>query len=104
MIRKAFKMTLNPGEELEYRRRHNPIWPELRDVLEQHGVHNYSIFLDPSTGSLFAYAELESEVLWQKIAQHPVCRRWWAYMKDLMSTNADNSPATISLEEMFHLD
>jgi L-rhamnose mutarotase len=33
MIRKFFVMQLNPGAEEEYRRRHNPIWKELEDVL-----------------------------------------------------------------------
>lgn len=104
MIRKAFLMILNPGNQAEYERRHNPIWPELQDVLKRHGVGAYSIFLDHETGRLFAYAEVESEELWQKIAQTEVCQRWWAYMKDLMLTNDDNSPAVVDLEEVFHLD
>ena len=78
MIRKAFLMTLKPGSRDEYERRHNPIWPELRDVLKMHGVHNYSIFLDPATDRLFAYAEIESEELWRGIAETEPCRRWWA--------------------------
>ena len=105
MIRKAFLMTLKPGAEVEYERRHNPIWPELQTVLSNHGVHNYSIFL---TGGgerrLFAYAEIESEELWQRIADTDVCRRWWEYMKDLMLTNDDDSPVAVDLKEVFHLE
>lgn len=104
MIRKAFVMTLKPGHQAEYERRHNPIWPELQDVLKQHGVHNYSIFLDRDSDRLFAYVEVESEQLWQEIAQTESCRRWWAYMKDLMLTNPDNSPVAMTLDEVFHLD
>lgn len=104
MIRKAFLMTLKPGNQQEYERRHNPIWPELHVVLKQHGVHNYSIFLDRATDRLFAYAEIESDELWSRIAETEVCRRWWAQMKDLMLTNEDNSPAVTPLEEVFHLD
>jgi L-rhamnose mutarotase len=104
MIRKAFLMTLKPGNQAEYERRHNPIWPELQDVLRLHGVRNYSIFLDRETDKLFAYAEIESEELWAKIAQTDPCKRWWAYMKELMPTNADNSPAASDLDEVFHLD
>ena len=44
MIRKAFVMTLKPGCRDEYERRHNPVWPEMREVLKGHGVRNYSIF------------------------------------------------------------
>ena len=104
MIRKAFLMTLKSGNEDEYERRHNPIWPELQEALKAHGVHNYSIFLDRATDRLFAYAEIESEELWQKIAETAVCRRWWSYMKELMLTNTDSSPQAIDLDEVFHLD
>lgn len=97
-------MTLKPGCLEEYERRHNPVWPEMEEVLKQHGVSNYSIFQKPGTEILFAYAELESEELWRRIADTEVCRRWWAYMKDLMLTKPDDSPVSETLEQVFHLD
>jgi L-rhamnose mutarotase len=103
MIRKAFVMSVRPGFELEYRDRHSPIWPELEAVLKTHGVHNYSIFLHPVTHQLFGYAEIEDEARWAAIAQTDVCRKWWAYMGDIMPCNPDNSPASLGLEEVFHL-
>ncbi len=102
MIRKAFLLTLRPGNHAEYERRHNPIWPELQQVFRQHGVHQYSIFLDRRTDRLFASAEIESEELWEQIAATEVCRRWWDFMKELMLTNEDNSPVAIPLDEVFH--
>jgi L-rhamnose mutarotase len=104
MIRKAFLMTLKPGFREEYERRHNPIWPELQEVLKEQGVHNYSIFLDNGSERLFAYAEIESEERWQQIAETESCRRWWSYMKELMLTNEDHSPQSVALSEVFHLD
>jgi len=104
MLRKAFLMILRPGCQEEYERRHNPIWPELQAVLKAHGVENYSIFLNRASNQLFAYVEIESEELWQDIAQTEVCKRWWAQMKDLMLTNADNSPVTAVLDEVFHFE
>ena len=104
MIRKAFLMKLRPDRREEYERRHNPVWPELEEVLRGHGVRNYSIFHEPGTERLFAYAEVESEEVWQKIAETEACRRWWAYMKELMLTNPDDSPASENLDEVFHLD
>lgn len=97
-------MALKPGQQDEYERRHNPIWPELQETLRKHGVHNYSIFLNKNTDQLFAYAEIETEGLWQRIAETETCRRWWAQMKDLMFTNADDSPVTVVLDEVFHLE
>ena len=54
MIRRAFVMQVDPNEHEEYRKRHNPIWPDLEATLQSHGVHNYSIFLYPETNQLFA--------------------------------------------------
>ena len=104
MIRKAFRMAVYPGQFGEYERRHSPIWPELREVLEQHGAHRYSIFLDETDGSLFAYVEIESEERWAAVAQTPVCRRWWHHMREIMPSNADDSPRSTPLREVFHLD
>jgi L-rhamnose mutarotase len=104
MIRKAFVMRVNPGAEPEYARRHNPIWPELEAVLQAHGVLSYSIFLDAESHKLFGYVEIEDEARWAAIARTEVCQRWWAHMKELMPTNADNSPVSVELREVFHLE
>jgi len=103
-IRKAFVMSVNPGQEKEYEKRHRPIWPELEAVLKRHGVHNYSIFLHAETRQLFAYAEIEDEAHWQAIAQTPECQKWWRHMGDIMPANPDHSPKSASLREVFHLD
>ena len=104
MIRKAFRMFVHPGHEAEYERRHRPVWPELEAVLKTHGVHNYSIFLDERDDSLFAYVEVEDEARWDAIARTDVCRRWWAHMRELMPTNPDDSPVSVPLREVFHLE
>jgi L-rhamnose mutarotase len=103
MIRKAFVMSVHPGSEAEYEHRHNAISPELLRVLKVHGVSNYSIFLDPGTRQLFAYVEIENEERWAAIAGTDECRRWWQYMAELMPHNADSSPVSVALEEVFHL-
>lgn len=103
MIRKAFVMSVNAGSETEYEKRHTPVWPEMEKTLKAHGVHNYSIFLHPETRQLFAYVEIEDEARWNAIAQTPVCRKWWAHMKDVMPSNPDNSPESLELKEVFHL-
>jgi L-rhamnose mutarotase len=102
MTRKAFVMSVNAGAEPEYRLRHNPIWPDLEQVLKDHGVYNYSIFLLPGTRQLFAYAEIESEEKWAAIAGTLECRKWWHHMADLMPHNPDRSPVTVGLVEIFH--
>ena len=104
MIRKAFRMSLNPGQLAEYERRHRPIWPELEQVLFEHGVVRYSIFLDPETGDLFGCAEIEDEERWQAVASTDVCRRWWRHMRELMPSNPDDSPVSRELREVFRIE
>ncbi len=104
MIRKAFKMYVNPTAHAEYEQRHNPIWQELADVLKAHGAHHYSIFLDAENNTLFAYVEIESQERWDAVAQTPVCQRWWAYMADVMPSNPDHSPVSAELRPVFYLD
>ena len=103
-MRIAFRMSLNKGWEEEYKKRHNPIWKELQEILLQHGVVSYSIFLDPNDNSLFAYAEIKDLQQWQKVAETAVCQKWWTYMQPLMPTNEDASPVSLELTEVFHID
>ena len=51
MKREAFKMYLKPGCEAEYEKRHAAIWPELKALLSQNGVSDYSIYWDKETRS-----------------------------------------------------
>lgn len=104
MIRKAFVMSVNENCEEEYEKRHNPIWEDLEKELKAHGAHNYSIFLHPETRQLFAYVEIEDEARWDAIAQTDACQRWWAYMGDVMPANPDNSPVSMEIKEVFHLE
>lgn len=104
MFRKAFLMSVQPGREEEYQQRHSPVWPEMEQTLKSHGVHNYSIFLHEATQQLFGYVEIESEERWNAIGQTETCRRWWAYMQDIMPSNPDNSPIITELKPVFYLE
>jgi len=104
VIRKAFLLSVEPGQIAEYERRHNPIWPELATVLKQHGAHHYSIFHDPATGQLFGFVEVEDEARWQAIAQTEVCQRWWRHMSSIMPSQSDGRPIGRDLREVFYLE
>lgn len=101
---KGFKMRVYHNCHEEYERRHNLLWPEMKEMIHNYGGRNYTIFLDKDTDTLFGYLEVEDEELWAKSANDPVCRKWWDYMADVMDTNEDNSPVSIDLKEVFHLD
>ena len=100
----AFLMRLKPGCEMEYRRRHDEIWPELKSALTRAGIRDYSIFLDEMTLTLFAVLRLVPDNTRDELPSLPIMRRWWDFMADLMEVNADRSPRAVELQEMFHLD
>ena len=101
---KGFKMKLYEGQEAEYEKRHNQLWPEMKDMIHEYGGKNYTIFLDKETLTLFGYIEIEDEERWAKGADTAINRKWWDLMADIMETNPDNSPVSIDLKEVFHLD
>ena len=103
MQRHAFKMRLNDGAEAEYIRRHDAIWPELVELLRASGISNYSIHLDRETMTLFDYLERRDDHAMDDLPNHPVMKRWWAYMGDIMATNPDGSPIAVPLAETFHM-
>jgi L-rhamnose mutarotase len=96
-------MKLFPGFEEEYKKRHDNLWPELKDLLKKSGVREYSIYLDDSSLTLFGVMQVEDPALLQNIGEHPVMKKWWAYMQDIMETNPDNSPQSAPLKEVFYL-
>ena len=100
----AFVMTLKPGFETEYKKRHDEIWPELRDELHRAGISDYSIYFHPESHKLFAVLQRTENHTMDKLPHTAVVKKWWAYMADIMDTNPDNSPVVESLTQMFHLD
>lgn len=104
MERIAFKMYLNEGQKEEYKKRHNELWSELRQLLKSAGVSEYSIFLDEETNILFAFQKVSGDGGSQDLGQTEIVRKWWAFMADIMKTNADNSPVTVPLEEVFYME
>lgn len=103
-IRNAFKMKLKPGFEAEYKKRHDEIWPELQRLLSETGIQDYSIFLDEETLILFAVQKISPDFDQMHLPSHPLVKKWWAYMADIMDTNPDHSPIAIPLKEVFHLE
>jgi L-rhamnose mutarotase len=99
----AFRMRLKPGMADAYKRRHDEIWPQLSALLGEAGIRDYSIFLDEESGALFGVLRRTPGHGMDSLPQHPVMRRWWTYMADLMETNADQSPLSVPLLPMFHL-
>lgn len=104
MKRVAFKMYLKPGFEDEYEKRHREIWPEVEKMIKDSGVCDYSIFWDKETNILFAVQKTSEDTGSQDLGTEEIIQKWWAYMKDIMETNPDNSPISKPLREVFYLE
>ena len=102
MERYAWKAKILVGQKDEYIRRHDEIWPELKELLTEAGIRNYSIWL---TGDeLFGYYECINGVdqAAKTQAESEVVDRWNAYMKDVMVMEMDPvTGAQPKLEQVF---
>lgn len=88
MERYAWKATVLPGKLKEYIERHDNIWPEMKEVLSQAGIRNYTIW---NVGNdLFGYYECDNIAYAAQVqAQSTVVDRWNEYMKDIMVMEMD---------------
>jgi L-rhamnose mutarotase len=102
MGRRAFCLTIRPGMEEEYDRRHREVWPELLELLKECGVRNYSIFR--SGLSLFGYMEKDGccDEAFNRMDVHPIQQRWYNYMSDVLVRDGDKGMN--DLNEVFHLE
>jgi L-rhamnose mutarotase len=104
MEKYAFRMRLHPGQEAEYKRRHDAIWPELAALLKDAAISDYSIHLDRDTGHLFGVLWRRHDHRMDDLPNHPVMRRWWRHMADIMEAGPDHAPVAVPLETVFHLE
>ena len=88
MQRYAWKGKLVEGKIEEYIKRHNEIWPEMTEMLNESGIHNYSIW---NVGNeLFGYYECESIEHASKVQRESeVSKKWDEYMKDILIMEKD---------------
>ncbi|HSK11655.1 MAG TPA: L-rhamnose mutarotase [Phnomibacter sp.] len=103
MAKVAFQMQLFKGQEDEYKKRHDALWPDLQQLLKETGISDYSIFLNKDTNALFGVLIIDDPLRLDELPAHPVMQKWWAYMSDIMETNPDRSPVSIPLDNVFYL-
>ncbi len=101
MERFAWKAIVLPGMLEEYKRRHNEIWPEMTALLNEAGIHNYTIW--NVDHELFGYYECESIEHANRVqAQSEVVKRWNESMKPLMRMVADGRKGEGGMVQVFY--
>lgn len=105
MEKYAWRGRVADGQIEEYRRRHDAIWPEMKEVLREAGIRNYTIWL--SGQELFGYYECTRGLAYaaRVQAESPVVQRWDEYMKDILIMEKDPvTGAQPQLTKVFELD
>ncbi len=105
MEKYAWKARLFEGKRDEYIRRHDEIWQDMKDVLHDAGIVNYSIWL--CGNELFGYYECEKGIAFAAKTQNesPVVARWNEYMSDVMIMEPDPvTGAQPMLEQVFEFN
>ncbi len=83
MQRIAERFKLRKGMEVEYKMRHDEIWPQMKTLMKEAGIRNYSIWL--SGEDLFGYFEVDDvENCIQIIKDSKVKKQWDKYMSDII--------------------
>lgn len=105
MEKYAWKATLLDGQLHEYKRRHDEIWPEMKKLLSDAGIVNYTIW---NVGNeLFGYYECTKGIAFAAKLQSEseIVAKWNEYMKDVMVMDTDpETGAQPQLIKMFELN
>lgn len=89
MEKYAWKATVKEGCMEEYIRRHDNLPEEMKNLLREAGIRNYTIWNVGNT--LFGYYECEKGVEFAAKVQSesPVVARWDEYMSDILIMQKD---------------
>lgn len=98
----SFCLRLKAGCEDEYRRRHDALWPDMRQALLDAGLLHYEIHLEPTSLLLFATMVRRKDHRMDTLSQHPAWQRWQGYMADIL-VQADGLPLRVPLQRLFWL-
>ncbi len=105
MERYFWRAKIIDGKKEEYIRRHNEIWQEMKDILKQAGICNYSIWIDGN--DVFGYYECKFGVDFAAKTQNEskIVLKWNEYMKDVMVMGRDEKTgAQPKADEVFYLE
>jgi L-rhamnose mutarotase len=100
----CFRFEIYPGQEAEYKRRHDAIWPELVEAIKESGLANYSLFR--SGQEIVAYVECEPDVAtaFAKLSTYAANERWSEWFQDVIVSLTDENGDLFRIDEVWHLD
>ena len=109
MAELGFRLKVREGQEEEYIRTHQNVWPELLNIITDAGIHNYSIFIDGR--DLFLYCEVEGSTqdfveAWKKTQATEVSKNWSNMMEPLLepASGIGETEAPPLMRQIFYLE
>ena len=102
MERFAWRASVKEGCVEEYKKRHDEIWQEMKELLKKAGICNYTIFLDGN--ELFGYYECAYGAEYATRAQNEseIVKKWNMYMSDILVWKDNKTQPRLT--EVFRLE
>ena len=79
------QITLRPGVEAEYERRHDEIWPEMVAALHAAGFSEMRLFRHEQTVSIYSVAHPDADTAWARLRETDINTRWDEAGKHLLA-------------------
>ena len=104
MERFCFTFEIFEGAEDEYKRRHDEIWPELVELIQESGLKNYTLFRRGT--QIIAYVEChpDKDTAFAHIAGSDVNARWSKWFEEVIVSLVDEDGNLYEAAEVWHLD
>ena len=102
MHRICFLLHVRPDKISEYREAHESVWLEMLQALKASGWHDYSLFLDETSGFVVGILDTDDfEAAQKEMAATDVNARWQASMAPYF---VEPDAPTAALARVFHLE
>ena len=98
---------VKPDKIDEYKKLHAAVWPEVKKMIADCNIRNYSIYL--KDGFLFSYYEYvgnDYDMDMKKMAADPITQKWWEVCEPCQEPieNRGQGEWWANMEEVFHQD
>ena len=82
MARMCFMFEIFEGQEAEYKKRHDEIWPELVTAIKDAGFKNYSLFRRGVHVIGYFEVEPDTKTAFEKLGKSEANARWAEWFKN----------------------
>jgi L-rhamnose mutarotase len=100
-------LRLKPEHRDEYIRAHANIWPEIKQLIHDANIRNYSLYLkDDLLLGVFDYVGKDMDADWKKMVDSQRMKDWWALMTPMQEPLPTRGPGEwwATTEEIWHMD